>query len=239
MDGLMTFQVALFGSEGFVFASDTCTNSRARPDGVLPTCTTSKITQKPGIAGMCAGDDYAKDMLDAVIAKANGAALTNDLLTRIGQCVFERIPTDTDKRRVQRQITLATNDFNGWCMAVDYNDWDCQGNSGCYPRIQCREIRPKHYCRKARRVVAGDISNPARFIIDRYWDNQTNGDTLPSMKKLAAHAVLTAETFSQFVNGLEMVVGDASGIHHLDEKEIENLTTFSKSVHNKIEDFFI
>jgi hypothetical protein len=208
----MTMQVGLVGSNGVVIASDTkWVNQTSWPTRNPWHSTKFKINHECGVAIACAQNmETAFPFADEIISESlkNGEWMAShdfDVTKRI----VEKILCSAAKTRERAQCMVAfTRPKVELCffqIAKVNGEWG-----------------PMFHSIPEGSVYAGDDGNQAKFLADKYYRNRI----LPveNLVPLAAHLVLAAgEMNSAMIDGLEIVLCDASGIRRLSEESISKL----------------
>jgi hypothetical protein len=232
----MTLQVVLFGRDGgVVIASDTCVerikpgrNSRITDSG-------SKIVIVPGLAYTFAGDECAKEVGAAVAKKIaeTSKPLPYDFIDEASNRALEeyKITVGSEFSETYRKIIWVQTEsdrFAIWSSFYDSRDRKFV--------LLTPDVKFDGKCR----VFAGDEFNLARYIVEHYYDKDKYSlRNVSSLKRLAAHMILTGNTFnSACVNGLEIVVGNSEGFTWVPREEIQALAELSRRIHEENDSYF-
>lgn len=216
----VTLQVVLRGSDGVVIASDTC-KANVGPRGFRSTEPVSKIRMvNSTLVYTFAGDDCARDVGAAVAEAANTAkTLSNEFIDEVSNKALAKYKTDA--REIYRKIIWVKAEnagfevfsafYRGGRFVADTHPEDSDGRCNVY---------------------AGDDVNLATYIVERYYKRYPLR-RISSLKKLAAHMILTGETFSGSVSGLEMVASNSNGFEWVPREEIQELVSLSNRIHEE------
>jgi hypothetical protein len=228
----VTLQVVLLGSDGIVIASDTCatnfnpqvtnrTNARTTEDVQKITIVDSKFVY------MFAGDECAKTV-GAAVARAvgeNPECLSAAHIDEISKSTLDlyrenSVPRDRVDYREVIWFQVKDGGFIIWSAV-------CNDRDGQFVTQPSQVVLGNK-----RKFLAGDKSNPALYIVEHYYDKYPLRN-VSSLKRLAAHAILTGGAFSANVRGLEMVVGNSKGFERVPSDEIRELETLSGTIHEE------
>jgi hypothetical protein len=224
----VTLQVVLLGSDGVVIASDTCAvNFNPRHPSFRTTDIISKIVVESQLVYTFAGDECAKKVGAAVAhqLREHSEPLSAELIEKVANGTLDewrRNSCGNDRVDYRKNIWVQNTDARFAIWFALHNERD-----GKFEAVSC----PVSYDGKGR-VFAGDESNPARYIVERYYDKCPTRD-ISSLKRLAAHVILTGKTFSSNVSGLEMVVGNSNGFEWVPSEEIQELVNLSSRIHEE------
>jgi hypothetical protein len=204
---VMTFQVALAASDGWVMASDTQETrfSGIASGAIRETLDTKKITYDSAsdTTYMVSGDDIgrsaARQIVNALIAYKDEARYHNnewyeETFVRLADSAWAT--SEAAKRPASpRKIILAPFNYKPlWEIWVD------------------KESKAE---RMYSRVYSGDTTNPAKFFVEQYYKREL-GESPPAARNLlglVAHTVLMAgERNPSGVHGLEITFMEDGGL---------------------------
>jgi hypothetical protein len=200
----MTLQVGMVGTDGIVLASDT---RWVATQEMWQTTNSTKITisHERGMAIAC-----ARNMeVSVTIARAIIADLKNEECD--DPCIpIEKIATrflsqsSEDRRDPECLIVLAKAEPRLFTLRVG---------------TICGRLAP--LCvREDKKAVAGDHGNAAVFFVQRYYSRKPMCDLLP----LAAQLVIGGGKLNPYgIDGLEILLCEASGFHPVPEESIRQL----------------
>jgi hypothetical protein len=207
----MTMQVGMVGTNGVLIASDTKWVAQMSPSRNPWHSTKFKVNYKCGVAIACAQSmETAFPFADEIIA----LSLENDNWRAspdftIIQRLADKVLHSTEKGRERAQCLVAfTRPKVELCL---FQIAKVNGEWG-----------PVFHSITEGSVYAGDEGNQAKFLADRYYRHRML--PIENLIPLAAHLVLAAgELNSAMVDGLEIVLCDASGIRRLADASISKL----------------
>jgi 20S proteasome alpha/beta subunit len=221
---LMTFQVAVGASDGWIMASDTKENRFAgiATKGIRETTDTKKLFYDPGtrttymISGDDIGRDAAKDVLDHVKDRGETYPDMDWLQNELPELVSLR----WHKKLAQRPASPRTVIF-------------AFGNARPFWELR---IQPDSRIERIyTKVCAGDENNAAKFFLEGYYDDNLS---VRQLLPLVAHTILMAgKVNSSGVGGLEITFVE-EGAHVVWEygaPELKRLLQRSQDVDRLIE----
>jgi hypothetical protein len=196
----MTFVVGAIGSDGWVLASD----GRATVHGGGRTMRSSYETQKlryeNQIATAIFGDECAQIARDRIVEelKPDPTKLFDGLWQRELKGFADRV-WQSERRlqndgRPNRQKLDPTRQRGVLFAAV-----------GCDRMLVLEIGKDSNITIRLTTCVAGDPGNPARFLIERYYEKQH----VDQLAVLATHAIVQSTRFSTWISGLQAVVWHA------------------------------
>jgi hypothetical protein len=223
----VTLQVVLLGGDGIVIASDTCAANINSRYSFRTTDHVSKIVIESKLAYTFAGDECAKEV-GAAVARAVGEPpqpLTAELIEEVSNRTLEEWRNSCGNDRVDYRKDI-------WVQATDvgFTIWSavCDDRAGKFV-VKSHEVALDGKSR----VFAGDEFNQARYIVEHYYDKYPLRK-ISSLKRLAAHAILTGSIFnSAGVSGLEMVLGNSNGFAPIPREKIQELAKLSRTIHEE------
>jgi len=218
----MTMQVAMFGTDGLLLASDMRVMKQGL--GVRGDYSASKIVinYERGIAISCAQD--------MVLAKRVAKAVISDLkesdreypIAAIEK-ITARIVEGIDRKRVECLIVFSEPSARPFARLF---------------YLQLGLVDSDAHCDQVKRgsVEAGDGENPAIFWRKRYYRKTP----IRSLAPLAAHLILSAQKLNNAAigGGLEMLLSDKAGLFHLDDNSVNALEEASASWDKRIGGLF-
>lgn len=216
----MTFQIAMIGSDGWVLASD---RIRGNAQGVRLTSTIDKaiVSHDLGFAYAFAGDDCAA-MMGATLAehvselKPESQAQFRQWLIGLANNTWEYFAKNVQPIHSSYQLRsvilmLASSPRQFWLIQI--------GQQSLVDAVHDKWI-------------SGDISNAARFFVERYYDKDLRVDQLVN---LASQTLIGASKLSPAgVRGLDIVTCKAGVLEMSPDAQIESLTKRSLAADRKI-----
>ena len=234
----MTLQVVLIGNDGIVIASDTrATNSPQEISKEFKAIQTTDELQKIKLVNsrfvyLFAGDECAK-MVGAAVARVVGESL---------DCLSETLVREISNSTLREYRRLGPRD------RVDYRKviWVQAKEAGwgvwiakCLDRDACFDVEFIFVNRRKLAFFAGHEPNPARYIVEDYYlEHKYPLRSVSSLKRMAAHVIVTGSKFSSNVRGLEMVFGVNNSFTQVSQDDLQTLINESDRLHAGINKYF-
>jgi len=227
----VTLQVVLLGIDGVVIASDTRAEIIKHGRTFRTADIVSKIVIESQLIYTFAGDECAKKVGAAVARAASGNLLSKECIERVSNETLKgwrKTFPGKDRLGYRKVIWVEWKDdrFVIWSATQD-------GSDGQFVAKSSEAAFDGKY-----KVFAGDEFNQAQYIVEHYYDKYPLR-SVSSLKRLAAHAILTGGIFnSAGVSGLEMVVGNSNGFVPVQREEIQKLAKLSSAIHEENDNRF-
>lgn len=227
----VTLQVVLLGSDGIVIASDTCATNFNPRSRISTTDAVSKIVTQSRLVHTFAGDECAKQVGAAVAHEVTQSeqVLSAELIEGIANKTLKEWRESSGRDCVDYRKII-------WVQAKDarLTIWSavCDDRAGEFV-AKPLQIDYEGKCR----AFAGNECNQARYIVEHYYDKYPLRN-VSSLKKMAAHLILTGGVFNGGVNGLQMTVGNSNGFEPVSVDEIHRLAELSRLIHNHNDSHF-
>ncbi|HVZ59202.1 MAG TPA: hypothetical protein VG892_00300 [Terriglobales bacterium] len=223
----MTIQIGLLGNDGILLAGDTrCTNNpplyevhRGLRVGYNATKIISSHEQKIAIA--CARNlETARHIANEIISSSMTEEEWLSPILRIEE-IGARVLAKADGRN-DAHCLIAKMGAQPRLFLFMYAT--VNGEPG---KPLCEEITTN--------AVAGDNMNAAIFWVDRYYEKKPIRSLIPMA---AQFVVMAGKLNSGVINGLEMVLCDANGVHRLSAESIATLERQADEWDKKISELF-
>jgi len=222
---LMTFQVALLGTDGWVLASDTCifdpyptaVGSNESPMVIGVRSTGTKIVYRPeiGVIYACSGGSN--------LSYETGANLERRLKAAISPEGRYAALDESEKEAISRY----SQEVDGSLIVIFLTD-----------PIECWTISIRGVPVRRSLVAYGGGGNLAMYFPNRLYIERNR--PVADLKLLAAYAVLEANFFNpSVVEGLEMYWSERGNVHHATESELRDITEQSADIRARIDALFI
>jgi len=227
----MTLQLAMFGSDGVVLASDTlrCFMGKLRASENAQKIVIESVL---GLAYASSGDDCAREIGSNLTARLTpGETLSNGLLLDVGNQTLSRFArkTNSKKRNLRGKLIIVQSRGKvGIKYDVGFGVWTLEYSQGKVLPSGVPRTQGKGH------AWAGDEANSAQFFIEWYYRGMS---LMPveSLKKMAAHTILMGGKLNPTgVEGLQIVSCKDGVFTEVEEKERASLEVLSVGLDNYI-----
>jgi hypothetical protein len=219
----MTLQVALEATDGFLIASDRKASRGMRgiesPKAVRThirgaSSDICKILMSPNQRFVCAfsGDDLSQVWADKLLESCPETFASDaEVRAFLKQTIQALIPQSNYPENQQVIAGVVAHGVSPlWRVNYYANEVIVQSTS---------------------KISGGDLSNPAAYLVERFYEPLTVSDLLP----LAAHFIVEGRSFSTLIGGLDiLLVENGKPARFLGPDEIEKLENRSEEIHAAI-----